>query len=105
MWTSINEFCKSSGWLVTTYLKPNMVCAFRSYDAPKSNMCSGDSGGPLVISKSPYDNTAVIYGVVSKKDDAGVCGEEEEFGAIFTRVTSHLKWIEDVRANIFGGPI
>jgi secreted trypsin-like serine protease len=104
MWTSTNEYCKNSGWFkwwITIFLKPNMVCAFRYSNAPYSNMCEGDSGGPLVISKSPYDNTAVIYGIVSKKDDRRVCGEVEEFGAIFTRVSSHLKWIEDVRANTF----
>ena len=64
-------------------------------------MCSGDSGGPLVISKSYYDNTAIIYGIVSKKNSAWICGQLKEHGTIFTRVTSHLKWIEDVRANIF----
>ena len=100
MWTSSNKYCKSSG-LITKYLKPNMVCAFSSYNAPYSNMCSGDSGGPLVISKSLYDNTAIIYGIVSKKNSAWVCGQFKEHGTIFTRVTSHLKWIEDVRANIF----
>ena len=100
MWTSSNKYCKSSG-LITKYLKPNMVCAFSSHDAPYSNMCSGDSGGPLVISKSYYDNTAIIYGIVSKKNSAWVCGQFKEHGTIFTRVTSHLKWIEDVRANIF----
>ena len=101
MWTPTNQICKSSGWLDTKYLTPNMVCAFRSHDAPNSNMCRGDSGGPLVISKSYNDNTAIVYGIVSKKDDNTVCGQVEEYGAIFTRVTSHLKWIEDVRANIF----
>ena len=29
------------------------------------NACSGDSGGPLVVPKSPYDNTAVIFGIAS----------------------------------------
>ena len=100
MWTSSNKYCKSSG-LITKYLTPKMVCAFSSYDAPYSNMCSGDSGGPLVISKSYYDNTAIIYGIVSKKNNRKVCGEEVEYGAVFTRVTSYLNWIEDVRANIF----
>ena len=105
MLTSTNEFCKNSKEMNTAFLKPNMVCAFRSQNAPNSNVCSGDSGGPLVISKSYYDNTAVIYGIGSSKNskssaDIKTCGEEE-FGAIFTRVSSHLKWIEDVRANIF----
>ena len=101
MWTASNNYCKRFSGLNTEYLEPNMVCAFSNYDAPYSNMCSGDSGGPLVISKSYYDNTAIIYGIVSKKNSALICGQVKEFGTIFTRVTSHLKWIEDVRANIF----
>ena len=101
MWTTDNYYCRNSELLDTRHLKPNMVCAFRYNDAPYSNMCAGDSGGPLVISKSPYDNTAVIYGIVSQKDDRRVCGNKVEYGAIFTRVSSHLKWIEDVRADIF----
>lgn len=49
----------------------------------------GDSGGPLIITT---DEKPIIVGIVSFGRSIGC---EKGYPAVFTRVTSYLKWIED----------
>ena len=58
-----HDYLISIGNYTLDNISPNMVCA--GFPGAGKNACSGDSGGPLVVPKSPYDNTAVIFGIAS----------------------------------------
>ena len=66
----------------------SMVCA--GYLEGKKDACAGDSGGPLVVPRSPEDDTAVIYGVVSW----GLGCAQPKSPGVYARVTNFIEWIE-----------
>ncbi|XP_015117186.1 serine protease nudel [Diachasma alloeum] len=57
--------------------------------------CQGDSGGPLMCKYPRSDNQWYAAGVVSHGEG---CGRENEPG-VYTRVSKHKKWIDDVRTS------
>ena len=65
----------------------NMVCA--GYPSGGSDTCQGDSGGPLVVQKSPTDDSAIVYGVVSW----GIGCARPGYPGVYTRVTKYVDWI------------
>ena len=64
-----------------------MVCA--GYPSGGSDTCQGDSGGPLVVQKSPTDDSAIVYGVVSW----GIGCARPGYPGVYTRVTKYVDWI------------
>ena len=52
-------------------------------------ICVGDSGGPLVVPKSESDDTAVVIGISSFREDD--CGQSSD---VYASVVAQLDWIK-----------
>ncbi len=67
----------------------------------KNDSCQGDSGGPFVINlaedKNKESYSFHLMGIVSS---GPYCGENEDFFGHYTKVTTHLLWINEKMAEI-----
>jgi len=63
----------------------SQLCAYRL----NRDSCTGDSGGPLVKKE---DGRWTVIGLVSYGDDCG----KQNYAGFYTRVTSFMKWINNV---------
>ncbi|XP_067832377.1 chymotrypsin-like elastase family member 1 [Heptranchias perlo] len=82
------EICSQPAWW-GYYVTPNMVCA--GGDGIIAG-CQGDSGGPL---NCQHDGTFYIHGATSFVAAAG-CDTDMK-PTVWTRVSSYINWINDVR--------
>ena len=64
------------------------------------NVLKGDSGGPLVVPENNFAFVHGIAGIVIGPDN--VSKENPPRIACFTRITSHLDWIQAKRAELDG---
>lgn len=73
-----NEACQRS-----FQIPPSNIC---TATIEGSNVCDGDSGGPIVLESNNVQIGVISFGVES-------C--TKSVPAVYTRVTSYLKWIEE----------
>lgn len=72
-----------------------VLCA----SAIDAGFCQGDSGGPLVVER---DGVVMLAGVVSFNSSLG-CAADPGFPDVYSRVSSHVDWIESVVGPLWLG--
>lgn len=65
---------------------------FAGHRTKKKDTCQGDSGGPLQFLHDSLHCTYTVVGVTATGSICGIVGSP----AVYTRVYSHLSWIEEI---------
>ncbi|KAJ8965358.1 hypothetical protein NQ314_004198 [Rhamnusium bicolor] len=56
----------------------------------------GDSGGPLQVYHENTNDINCMYDIVGITSFGRSCGLKENIPGIYTRVSTYIKWIEDI---------